>query len=170
MKQQRTQYNRQMNKFYLFYLFWLIPLYMAFIVYQQSMVYKSTIDTYENGETILADIIDFDVKQIAAQSNGYVVIRFDVNGQTQQRKLSLSIQMAREIMDVSTVPIRYKEDAFQEIVLMPLYEIQRTTAYFNVSIAAIGFLITFVIAILFHRYANKRRHSDDEDVLVEWVK
>lgn len=158
-----------MNKYQLFYLFWLAPIYLAFLMYQQAMVYNSTIETFENGENYLADIIDFDIKQIAAQSNGYVVIRFEAEGEVIERKLSLSVQMAKELLEVSTVPLKYDKDAFQQIVLIPTYEIQKTTAYYNVIIAAAGFLITLFVAFLFHRYANRRMKSDSAEIIVERV-
>ena len=158
-----------MNKYALFYLFWLIPAYMGFLIFQQAMVYKSTIDTYENGESYLAEILDFDIKQIAAQSNGYVVIRFETEDEVIERKLSLSVQMAKELLGSSTIPLRYQKGAFQEIVLFPTYEIQRTTAYYNVTIAIVAFLITLAIAALFHRYANRRMRSDNEDIIIEMV-
>lgn len=158
-----------MNKFRLFYLFWLAPAYLAFLMYQQVMVYKSTNDTYQNGESYVAEIIDLDIKQIAAQSNGYVEIRFETEDEIIERRLSLSVQMAKELIGNAHVPLRYKKDAFQEIVLFPTYEIQRTTAYFNIMIAAAGLLMAAAAAALIHRYANRRMRSDNEDILIEVV-
>lgn len=158
-----------MNKFRLFYLFWLAPAYLAFLMYQQLMVYKSTNDTYQTGESYVAEIIDLDIKQIAAQSNGYVVIRFETEEEVIERRLSLSVQMAKELIGNAQVPLRYKKDAFQEIVLFPTYEIQRTTAYFNIMISVAGLLMAAAAAALIHRYANRRIRSDNEDILIEVV-
>lgn len=158
-----------MNKFRLFYLFWLAPAYLAFLMYQQLMVYKSTNDTYQTGESYVAEIIDLDIKQIAAQSNGYVVIRFETEDEVIERRLSLSVQMAKELIGNAQVPLRYKKGAFQEIVLFPTYEIQRTTAYFNIMIAVAGLLMAAAAAALIHRYANRRMRSDNEDILIEVV-
>lgn len=158
-----------MNKFRLFYLFWLAPAYLAFLMYQQLMVYKSTNDTYQTGESYVAEIIDLDIKQIAAQSNGYVVIRFETEDEVIERRLSLSVQMAKELIGNAQVPLRYKKDAFQEIVLFPTYEIQRTTAYFNIMISVAGLLMAAAAAALIHRYANRRMRSDNEDILIEVV-
>lgn len=142
---------------------------MAFLVYQQAMVHNSTIHTYENGSNHLADIIDLDIKQIAAQSNGYVVIEFEAEGEVIRRRLSLSVQMAQKLLKISTVPIKYDKGAYQEIVLIPTYEIQRTTSYYNILIAAAGLLIAIFVAFLFTRYANRRMKSDDSGVIVERI-
>lgn len=77
-----------MNKYRLLYLFWIAPAYLLFLVVQQGLVHKGTIDTYENGTTYMAEVIDFDIKQIAAQSNGYIVLRFEVDDKILERKLS----------------------------------------------------------------------------------
>ena len=90
----------------LLYFFWILPLYMGFITMQQITVHLGTLQTYEQGVSIAADVTDFDIKQIAAQSNGYVVINFPLPDGTQvERKLSLSIQMAQRIIDTQVIPI-----------------------------------------------------------------
>ena len=76
--------------------------------------------------SIAADVTDFDIKQIAAQSNGYVVITFPLpDGNQTERKLSLSIQMAQRIIDTQVIPIRYLEESWQPIVMIPTYELQK---------------------------------------------
>ncbi|MEL0010914.1 MAG: hypothetical protein VW868_05070, partial [Bacteroidota bacterium] len=116
---------------------------MGFITLQQLTVHIGTIQTYTEGVSIAADVTDFDIKQIAAQSNGYVVITFPLtDGTMTEKKLSLSIQMAQEIIDTQVIPIRYLEESWQPIVMIPTYELQRSTSLLNAIIAFIGFLIT----------------------------
>lgn len=149
-----------MNKYRLLYLFWIAPAYLLFLVVQQGLVHKGTIDTYENGTTYMAEVIDFDIKQIAAQSNGYIVLRFEVDDKILERKLSLSIQMAQELMESANIPLRYQEGSFQDIVLYPTYQIQRSTSFFNMSVAFIGLVVTIISGLFVNRFV--KRKVDDE--------
>lgn len=159
-----------MNKYKFLYLIWILPAYMLFISVQQAMVYKSSIDTYENGTTYLAQVTDFEIKQIAAQSNGYVNIRFEIDdGTTIDRRLSLSIQMAQQILESPTIPVRYREGAFTDIVMMPTFYLQKSTSLFNMCIAIVGLLATLLVAYLVHRYARGKLRDGDEELIIERV-
>lgn len=157
-------------KFRLLYLLWLFPCYLAFISIQQLNVYRGTIYTYNNGEKYAADVTDFDIKQIAAQSNGYVDLKFvDPEGETVERRLSLSVQMAQKIMDTAVIPIRYKEGAYQEIVMIPTYDLQRSTSFMNMIIALIGLSILSVVMIFVTKYANRRAAGESSKFSIERV-
>lgn len=151
-----------MNNYRLLNFYWIVPAYLLFLVFQQGMVYKGSIDTYENGTTYLAEVTDFDIKQIAAQSNGYVDIRFEVDGEVIERKLSLSVQMAQELMESSNIPIRYQPGAFQEIVLYPTFEIQKSTSLVNMSVAFLGLVVTVITGFFVNRYI-RRKVTDEND-------
>ena len=136
---------------------------------QQITVHVGTLQTYEQGVSIAADVTDFDIKQIAAQSNGYVVINFPLPDGTQaERKLSLSIQMAQRIIDTQVIPIRYLEDSWQPIVMIPTYELQKSTSFLNAIIALIGFIITFTAAIFATKYI-RRSKQENSDIQIERV-
>lgn len=153
----------------LLYFFWILPLYMGFITMQQITVHLGTLQTYEQGVSIAADVTDFDIKQIAAQSNGYVVINFPLPDGTQaERKLSLSIQMAQRIIDTQVIPIRYLEDSWQPIVMIPTYELQKSTSFLNAIIALIGFIITFTAAIFATKYIHRSKR-ENSDIQIERV-
>lgn len=153
----------------LLYFFWILPLYMGFITMQQITVHLGTLQTYEQGVSIAADVTDFDIKQIAAQSNGYVVINFPLPDGTQvERKLSLSIQMAQRIIDTQVIPIRYLEDSWQPVVMIPTYELQKSTSFLNAIIALIGFIITFTAAIFATKYI-RRSKRENSDIQIERV-
>ncbi len=157
-------------KYRLFYLIWLLPAYLLFLIIQQGFVYTGTIDTYENGQSIAADVLDFDIKQIAAQSNGYVVITFpDPDGKIQERKLSLSVQMAQRIIDTAVIPIRYKADSFQDIVMIPTYELQKSTSLINMVVAFIGCLALIFASFLASRYATKKLKEGEAEIVIERV-
>lgn len=151
-----------MNKYRFLYFYWVVPAYLLFLVFQQGMVYKGAIDTYENGTTYLAEVTDFDIKQIAAQSNGYIDIKFEVDGETIERRLSLSVQMAQELMESSNIPIRYQKGTMQEIVLYPTFNIQKSTSLFNMSVAFIGLVVTVISGFFLNKYI-KRKVADAND-------
>ncbi|MBD3615305.1 MAG: hypothetical protein HUJ22_01940 [Gracilimonas sp.] len=151
-----------MNKYRFLTLYWVVPAYLLFLIIQQGLVYQGSIDTYENGTTYLAEVTDFDIKQIAAQSNGYVDIKFEVDEEVIERRLSLSIQMAQELMESSNIPIRYKKGNFQEIVLYPTFQIQKSTSFFNMSVAFIGFTVTVIFGFFVNRYI-RRKVADEND-------
>lgn len=159
-----------MNYYKYIYLIWLLPAFFIGLVLHQAMVYNSIIDTYENGNSYTAEIIDFEFKQIAAQTNGYVILRFTTgDGQEIQQQLSLPIEMAGELQESKVLPVRYQEDSFQEIVIMPSYDIHKGLVWTNVGMALVGLAITLVIALITHRYANKLRSNKDEEVIIERV-
>lgn len=145
------------------YLFWLLPAYLLFLTIQQGLVYQGAIDTFENGTTYLAEVIDFDIKQIAAQSNGYVVIEFETEDETIVRQLSLSIQMAQELLESQNIPIRYKKGNFQEIVLYPTFEIQKSTSMYNMSVAFISFVVVSIFGFFVNRYVKRKTDGDRSD-------
>lgn len=163
------RYNPEMNKYRFLYLIWLLPAYLLFLMVQQGMVHKGAIETWEQGETYLADITDFEIKQIAAQSNGYVDIRFEMDDEVVERKLTLTVQMAQKLMESSTIPIKYKEDSFQQIILIPTYELQKSTSILNLFMALLGFLVTLAVAFYVQRYANKNIAGGEETLVVERV-
>ena len=153
----------------LLYFFWILPLYMGFITMQQIAVHFGTLHTYERGVSIAADVTDFDIKQIAAQSNGYVVITFPLpDGNQTEHKLSLSIQMAQRIIDTQVIPIRYLEGSWQPIVMIPTYELQKSTSFLNSIIAFIGFIITITAAIFATKYIHTSK-QENTDIQIERV-
>lgn len=134
------------------------------------MVYFGAENTFENGQVLSAQVEQLEIKQIAAQSNGYIVIRFITNeGKEIRQKKTLSIQMAQELLELSVVPIYYLEGGYPEVVMLPTYEIQRKTSLFNASVALIGFLAMVAASVKVQRYSNQRSREKDDTVMVERV-
>lgn len=157
-----------MNKYTFLYLIWLLPAYLAFLFIHQGAVYQGISDTYENGSSYTAEITEFELKQIAAQTNGYVVLKFDTaSGQTIQRKLSLPVEMAGSLQNLRVVPVRYQADAYQEIVMMPTFEMHKRLVLTNMGMALLGALMTLVLAIAVHRYANRKMEQGEEVYVIE---
>lgn len=159
-----------MTKYHFIYLIWLLPAYFLFQFSYQSAIYFGIGETYSNGDSYVANVIDFDVKQIAAQTNGYVVLRFNTgSGEEIERKLTLPIQMAQAIMESEVIPIRYLEDSFNPIVMMPTYELQRSVIKVNLGVTGIGLIFTLIVSFLASRFARRKIIRGDEELVIERI-
>jgi len=153
-----------MSKYRLLSFYWLIPAYLLFLVIQQGFVYKGASITFNEGDRYTAEITDIEVKQIAAQSNGYVIINFKTkSGETIERKKTLSIQMAQQLLQSAKVEISYKPGAYPEIVLHPTYELQVKTSLFNGSVAFLGLIVTLIAGVYVQKYSNRRSVDETAD-------
>lgn len=159
-----------MNRYKFLYLFWLLPAAFLFLVAHQGIVYYGITDTYENGTSYTSEVVEFELKQIAAQTNGYIVLRFETqDGEEIQRQLSLPVEMAGGLRDIRVVPIRYQPGAIQEIVIMPTFETQKSLVWSNMLMASVALLITFFIALAAHRFARKKLNEKEEELVIERV-
>lgn len=159
-----------MSKYNYLYLFWLIPGFLLFLILHQASVFYGIVDTYENGTSYTAEVVEFDLKQIAAQTNGYVVLKFETkSGEKVQQKLSLPVEMAGAIQEIRVVPIRYQKDAFQNIVIMPTYSTQKGLTVTNIGMAFVGLVITFFIGLAVNRYVKKKQAGEDEELIIERI-
>lgn len=158
-----------MNPYKFLYLIWLLPGYLLFLSAHQALVFYSVVNTYDTGASYVAEVVDYDLKQIAAQTNGYVVLRFETDKEQHQQKLSLPVEMAGAIGKSEVIPIRYKKDAFVNIVMIPTYSTQKGLALTNMAMATVGLFITIFIAFLVHRYTNKKLTKADEQYVIERV-
>jgi hypothetical protein len=154
-----------MNKYYFIFLIWLLPSYFVLQGAYQLLTYNGIQSTYTEGDSYVASVIDFDVKQIAAQTNGYVVLNFTTSeGEEIEEQLALSVQMAQVIMDSELIPIRYKADSYNPIVIMATYDLQLTVIKVNIAVMVIGLIVTLLISIWASRFALSRIR-DGEDIL-----
>lgn len=159
-----------MSKYHLIYLTWLIPGFLLFLMVHQILVYGGIINTYENGSSYTAEVLEFEVKQIAAQTNGYIVLTFTTDrGNKITQKLSLPIEMAGKLQELQIIPIRYQQDAFQNIVLIPAYDTQKGLVLTNIAMAGLGLLITLFVAWAAHRYARRKLSEGEQEFIIERV-
>lgn len=159
-----------MNKYKFLYLIWLLPAYFIWQAGYQLYIYNGLIDTYQNGESHIAEVLDFDIKQIAAQTNGYVILRFtDSSSDTIEQQLSLPVQMAQVLMDSETIPVRYKENSQKPIVIVSVYELQKDVLRVNMAVSGISLLVVLIISFLATRYANKMIREGEEKIQIEHV-
>lgn len=159
-----------MNKYYFIFLIWLLPAYFLFQSGYQVYTYFGIQSTYNEGESYVAKVTDFDVKQIAAQTNGYVVLQFTpADGETIEQQLSLPVQFAQVIMDSEIIPIRYKEDSAKPIVIIAVYDLQKQVVRVNIAVTLIGLIATIIVSFFANRYARKKIKTGDEKMVIERV-
>jgi hypothetical protein len=157
-----------MNKYYFTFLIWLLPIYFLSQGGYQIFSYFGVQSTFNNGESYIASVTDFDVKQIAAQTNGYVVLNFTTTeGETIEKQLGLPVQFAQVIMDSEVIPIRYSEGSFNPIVMMPIYELQRNVIRVNIGVTLFGFIATLLVSLYASRFALQRIRNGEEELEIE---
>lgn len=157
-----------MNKYKFLYLFWLIPAYFLFLGLQQSAIYYGLKSTYEHGESYIAQIKKFEIERIAGQRQGRVTIKFK-NAKNQPVEMTLGVagETTSRLSKLKMVPIRYKEEAFVEVVFMPVVELQRGFVLSNMAMAAVAFIITFFIGLWAHRKAKRLSKTKKKELIIE---
>ena len=159
-----------MNYYKWLYLIWLLPGYLLFLCVHQGAVFYSIVNTYDNGTSYVADVQEYKMKQIAAQTNGYVVLKFESNdGEVHQQKLSLPVEMAGMVSKSNKLPVRYQENAFVNIVIIPTYATQKGLVLTNLAMAAVGLLIALFVGYLVHRYVQRKTSGGNETFVIERV-
>tara|TARA_R110002096_G_scaffold434360_2_gene655691 strand:- start:4328 stop:4810 length:483 start_codon:yes stop_codon:yes gene_type:complete len=159
-----------MSKYRFLSLFWIIPAYLAFISFQQGMVHFGSKITFENGDRYIVEVLDMQMKQIAAQSNGFVIFKFTTpEDDVITKKMTLTIQMAQQIMKVSEIPIRYRKGGYPEIVLEPTYDIQYATSLYNMWVAIAALISTIIAALMIQRFSNAKSKTGTEVLHLERI-
>lgn len=149
--------------YYLWYLLWLLPLALSGLGIQQALVYYGIQNTDQNGAEYQAEVVDFEMKHMAAQSNGMIILQFTTDaGETIVQKLSLPIQNAGLLMEKETLNIKYLESSYQPILIMPTLWFQTKMVMINIGVILLSVLATAFSSILAHRYANRLRNSTIE--------
>lgn len=157
-----------MNKYYFIFLIWLLPAYFIFQGGYQVLTYYGIEKTYTEGESYVADVLEFDVKQIAAQTNGYVILRFTTrDGDTITKQLGLPVQMAQVIMESEQIPVRYLSDSFKPIVMLTVYDLQKSVLLVNMAVSSLGLIVTLLVAVFASRFALKRLRYGEETLEIE---
>lgn len=159
-----------MNKYLFFHLLWLLPIYFVFQNVYQVQTYFGVQDTYNNGDSYIATVEEFDVKQIAAQTNGYVVLRFETSeNEIIQEQLSLPVQFAQVIMNSELIPVRYKKSSRRPIVMMPIYDLQNNVLLVNMAVTLFGIIATAILSIYASRFATRKIKEGEVDMQIEFV-
>lgn len=164
-----------MKAIYLTHLVWLIPAALLGLLIQQASVYYGITKTYEQGEVHTANITDFRIKQIAAQTNGYVDLQFiDSDGNNVQERLSLHAQHASRLIGSNSVDIRYRPGTTYDIVMINTFEYHRKTVLINIAVIVFSILVMISISIFGSRYAIRKQkklkdRGGDDSLQLEYL-
>lgn len=159
-----------MSNYKLLYLIWLLPASFVFLILHQTTVFYGIVDTYDNGKSYTAEVVDFELKQIAAQTNGYIILKFETaEGETVQQQLSLPVEMAGALQKIRVVPVRYQKGAFQNIVMIPTYGTHKGLILTNIAMAAVGLFIALFVAWLVQKYVRRKISGRDEQLVIERI-
>jgi uncharacterized protein YneF (UPF0154 family) len=148
-------------------LYWLLPAYLLFLTSYEGLSWLGIEETYADGENIAAAVVEFKIKNMQAQSNGYIILNFTTDGEEITRRLSLPVQMAAQLQTYSVIPIRYQPDSFIPIVLVPVYELHSNMVLMNVAITGLSFLVVFIIGFFVSKYAFKKSKYELEDEQIQ---
>lgn len=138
------------------YIYWLLPAYLLFQSVYQIQVLRGLEKTYELGESYVADVVDFRLKNMQAQSNGIIELKFNIaGGETVQKRMTLPIQLAALTRQYGKIPVRYLADSPQPIVMIPTYTFHHNMVRINVAILLSSFLGTLIMGFFVLRWSRK---------------
>ncbi|MDR9447028.1 MAG: hypothetical protein RI519_04760 [Balneolaceae bacterium] len=116
--------------------------------------------TYDEGESLIAVIEEVDIKQIAAQTNGYVDLRFTpASGEVIRERLTLSVQLAADVLESEVVAIRYNPESAKSIVMTPTHELNKRVIYSNLAMMGLSLLAVVVVAIGGTFFARRKEET-----------
>lgn len=149
-----------MKPYHLSHLAWFIPLALIGLLIQQVSVFYGITQTMEQGEEVEAFITDFRIKQIAAQTNGYVDLHFfDSNGAERKERLTLHAQHASRLIGANTVDIRYLAGTTYDIVIVKTFDYHRNTVLVNIGVILLSLLVMVPVSIWASRFANRKAEA-----------
>jgi len=138
------------------FIYWLLPAYLLFQTVYQIQVLRGLEKTYEQGESYIADVVDFRLKNMQAQSNGIIELKFDIaGGETVQKRMTLPVQLAAQTRQYGKMPVRYLADSPQPIVMIPTYDFHHNMVRINVAILVSSFLGTLIMGFFVFRWSRK---------------
>jgi hypothetical protein len=150
------------------YIYWLLPAYLLFQTVYQVQVLRGLEMTYEGGISYVADVVDFRLKNMQAQSNGVIELKFDIDGgETVQKRMTLPVQLAAQTRQYGKIPVRYLAASPQPIVMIPTYNFHHNMVRINVAILVSSFLGTLIMGFFVLRWA--RKIGTEAELKIEWV-
>lgn len=159
-----------MKKSFFLHAIWGLPLYFTWMLGYQWQVLQGLQKTYQDGESIIATVTDFDIKQIAAQTNGYVDLMFTPSsGEQVEQRLTLSVQMAASVMESEVVPIRYLKESFEPIVMTVTYPLHRRVVLTNMAMIGLGWLGVVILSAFVSRFAIRTSRRGKTKVELEFI-
>jgi hypothetical protein len=161
-----------MNKKSLLHLTWLIPVFLFVLLFQQWSVYNGINKTMKEGEVYTAAITDFRIKQIAAQTNGYVDLFFiDNSGNYVEQRLTLHVQHASRLIGKNDVDIRYLPDTTYDIVIIETFKYHNNTVLINLAVIGLSLMVLIPLSVFASRYSlGKVKGARNDNITLEFVK
>jgi len=161
-----------MKKSQLLHLTWLIPIMLIILLVQQLSVLTGIQTTFDQGEELTAVITDFRIKQIAAQTNGYVDLSFESSsGERVEQRLSLHVQHASRLIGMNEVEIRYRPGARYDIVITETFEYHKNTVLINLAVISFSLIILIGLSIFASRYAlGSVKNARNDNLELEFQK
>lgn len=152
-------------------LLWLIPIYLIGLGIHQFLTLNQLDQIHSKGQALQASIYDFDIKHIASQTNGYVILSFMTpDGEQHRRKLALTVQIAAKFINEAVVPIRFLPGVGSEVVMEPTYSLQRQIVLVNLAILfSSALVLTFIVGMVSKKFVfeNGSTRSEDTFELIE---
>lgn len=146
------------------FLYWILPAYLLFQSVYQIGVLQGLENTYANGESYISDVVDFRLKNMQAQSNGIIELRFETqDGEIVQKRMTLPVQIAAITRQYGKIPVRYLAESRQPIVMIPTYNFHHNMVRINVAILVSSFLATVGFGYFVIRWV---RRNDPEPIFV----
>ncbi len=156
------------NHYYKYaYLYWLIPLFFLGLAVHQTAVRQGLKNTYKEGTSYTAEILQFETKQIVTQNSSFVVLEFETkSGKVIREKLSLPVEISGTVSKGKILPIRYDPDSFQDIIIIAAYEDHKSVTLVNIAMAAFAFLATAILGWGVNRWVRSQNKPNKKQKLI----
>jgi len=158
-----------MQRYQLFrflHLFWAFPLYLLFISGHQALVYKGMNKSLNEGKTYQAQVVDAQIKRIASQSNGWVILKFQPTGEAMvEQKLGLPVNIASKLMLDPVLEVAYLKDSFIPIVIKKTADVHIKVVLINLSISVVSTLFVMGVMVFVSRFAERKYRAKGQDEL-----
>lgn len=169
-------------KFPIAKLLYIVPLIFTILGFQQIKVVLDSRKTLEEGQSLMANINRFDIKNMVAQTHGMIDLEIPIGGgKSVVHKMTLEGSWAYHLLDPNKVQVvkkpsnagktdefrlkdsrhiavHYLAGSGQEVVIDELARIQQRTAMINAATTFTFALMLFIPIFLWNRYLKK--HGD----------
>ena len=138
-------------------LLYLFPLLTLALTVHQAMVARDSHRTYTKGIPVVADVTEYERKDMAAQAHGIMALRIQLpDGRVMTHHLTLPIILVDRLKNLGKVPVHVLEGSGEPVVLDELAQAQLRMALVNVSVAGLGTLMLVLAIAAWIRYLKRR--------------
>jgi hypothetical protein len=135
---------------------WIVPVILFGLMVHQAWVVYSVTQTWNDGKAATAEIVDYEMKEMAAQTHGIMTLRIPLpDGHSIEETLSMPAMLATQVRNTEQLEVRVRPGRSQQIVVAELMRTQRRMAMINVIIAGLGAVFVAGAIIAWRRYINR---------------